>query len=205
VWIDHGIIKEEMNPFSHEAMLPLPTIYDISAIAYFQQYNEDPIIQDKIDDIIDYVLTPEFQAFPEGYGLLWVKERRIYHSCGWNPMLPMYDQYEYPGHVGNYAILNYLTMMSYYKNAIKSKWFINGMNFVDQFKTERETYIFPKEYLSRKCSAPGFESDFLGFNTNKHEIYLNAANMKRKHNEREVLIREMISTLNVLEIKDRIK
>lgn len=204
-WSNHGIMKDEMNPFSEEARIPLPTIYDISAIAYFQQYNKDPIIQGKIDDIIDYILTREFQAFPEGYGLLWVKERRIYHACGWNPMLPVYDDYKRPGHIGSYAILNYLTMMSYYKSAVKSEWFIHGMDEIDQFKTQRETYLFPKEYLSKKCSAPGFESDFIGFNTNKHEIYLNAANMRLKYNERETLIRELISTLNILEIKERIK
>ncbi len=202
-WLEHGVIKDEMNPFSKRAEIPLPTIYDVSAMAYYQQYNKDPMIQQKIEDIMEYILTPEFQALPEGYGLLWVKERRIYHACGWNPLLPMYDSYKRPGHLGNNAILNYLTMMSCYKNAIKSKWFIDGLNYIDQFKTERGTYLFPKEYLSRKCSAPGFESNFMGFNTNKHELYLNSENMKLRYKEREALIRELISTVNVLEIKER--
>lgn len=95
-------------------------------------------------------------------------------------------------------------MMSHYKNAVKSKWFISSMNYIDQFKTEQGTYLFPKEYLRKTCSSPGFESNFMGFNINKHEIYLNAANMKLKYKEREALIRELISTLNVLEIKDHI-
>lgn len=184
--------------------LPLPTTYDLSAMAYFQQYNQDPGIQSKIDDIIEYILTEEFQALPEGYGLLWVKERHIYHACGWNPTLPMYEDYIRPGHLSHNAILNYLTLMSYYKNAIQSKWFVDGMNYLDQFKTERGTYLFPKEYLNRKCSAPGFICDFLGLNTNKHEIYLSLENMKLRYKVRESFLRELISAINVHEIKERI-
>ena len=36
-------------------------------------------------DIIMFILDPKFQKIREGYGLLWVKDRRRYYACGWSP------------------------------------------------------------------------------------------------------------------------
>jgi len=62
-----------LNPFGKSAETPLPTIYDISALAYFPNAYKNSENQAKIDDIIEYILDPEFQKIREGYGLLWDK------------------------------------------------------------------------------------------------------------------------------------
>jgi hypothetical protein len=197
MWEDRGILKDELNPFSDEAAKPLPTIYDLSALAYFRYYVNDAAVLDKIEDIADYILDPDFQKIPEYYGLIWVKSRRTYNACGWCPKLPLYNENEK-------VLLNYLHMMSNFKAALKSEWFCEGLNYLEQFRTEKGTYLFPKEFLSRKCLCPSATSSYLGININCHAAYLNEANMKLKHNERETLIRELVSTLNVLEIKSKI-
>lgn len=199
-WENRGIIKDELNPFSIDPIKPLPTIYDISALAYFQKYNMDPQIKNKIEDVAEYILDPEFQKLPENYGLIWNKNKRIYHACGWAPKLPLYKGNE----VSNeYAILSYLHMMSNFDVALKSEWFSDGLNYLEQFRTEKGTYLFPKEYLWRKILCPSGTSDYLGININCHAAYLNEANMKLKRNERELLIRGLVSTLNVIEIRKK--
>ena len=199
-WLDRGIIKDALNPFSREAKSPLPTIYDISALAYFPEEHKNSSIRDRIDDIVEYVLDPEFQKIPEYYGLLWNRSRRIYHACGWGPALPLYENYDRPGHIGGNSVLNYLKLMSNFTAAHQSKWFVNGMNFVRQFRTDRGTYIFPKEFLDGKSAGLGSMSDMMGMNAKLDEAFLNESNMSLKRSEREILIRELVSTLNMLEI-----
>lgn len=186
-WIDKGVLKDELNPFRDEK--PLPTIYDITAMAYFPKQYMDSEIQTKIDDIITYVLEPRFQEIPEGYGLLWVKSRRIYHGCGWSPTLPCYENYNRPAGYDIYWFLYYFNLMSCFKKSHESKWFKCCLEHTDQFQTEKGTYIFPKEYLHQKYIT---------------EAFLNESNMRLKQNEREKLQRELISTLFMLKIRDRI-
>jgi hypothetical protein len=90
--------------------------------------------------------------------------------------------------------------MSNFKIARKSKWYINCLNYVEQFRTEKGTYIFPKEYLDGKNSCPGSTSNVLTVNLKPEEAFLSETNMKLKRNEREILIRELVSTLSMVEI-----
>ena len=188
-WADIGVLKDDLNPFSRFAKEPLPTIYDISALAYFPDTCKNSENQAKIDDIIEYILDPEFQKIREGYGLLWVESRRIYHACGWSPTLPLYEDYNGPQNLSVNSVLNYLYMMSNFRAAHKSKWFKNCINYVEQFRTEKGTYIFPKEYLYRKYIDKAF---------------LNESAMKLKRTEREIIIRELVSTLIMVEINKRV-
>lgn len=64
--------------------------------------------------------------------------------------MPLYGDYNRPRHLGGYSVLNYLRMMSKFKVACKSKWFSDCISYVEQFRTEKGTYIFPKEYLNKK-------------------------------------------------------
>ena len=147
-WADRRIIKDDLNPFSKMAQIPLPTIYDISALAYFSHYQNDSTTQAKVDDIVEYILDPEFQKLPEGYGLIWDKYNRRYFACGWSPTLPIYEDYYRPKSLSSYSVLSYLVMMSNFRVAIKSKWFKNCMNHLEQFRTEKGTYLFPKKRKS---------------------------------------------------------
>lgn len=188
LWAEIGVLKDELNPFSTSAMKPLPTIYDISALAYLQDVYMISENQTKIDDIIEYILDPEFQKIREGYGLLWDKTKRRYYACGWNPTLPLYEDYNRPQHLNN-DILNYLNIMSKFRASHKSTWFKYCINYIEQFRTERGTYIFPKEYFHRKYIDKAF---------------LNESDMKLKRTEREFIMRELISTLNMMEINEKI-
>jgi hypothetical protein len=192
IWSDVGVLKDELNPFSSVAAKPLPTIYDVSAMAYYADICTDPEITKKIDDIITYILDPEFQKIRLGYGVLWVKARRIYIACGWSPTLPLFESDGRLIRLIQFPALEYLDVMSHFKTARKSEWFHDCLNHFEQFKTEKGTYIFPNEYhyLHKKYIDRAF---------------LNETNMSLKRNERELKKRELVSTMKMLEIYRRIE
>jgi len=183
-WADVGVLKDELNPFSKFVEKPLPTVYDIRALAYYQDMCSSPDKRAKINDIIAYILEPKFQEIREGYGILWVKDKRIYQACGWSPTLPLYKTPNNPAHV-LYGLLDYLPFMSKFEIARQSKWFADCLQYLDQYKTESGTYLFPKEYLHKKYVD---------------KAYLSEANMALKRNERDLLKREIVSTMKMVEI-----
>lgn len=89
-----------------------------------------------------------------------------------------------------YYLLKYLDMMSNFKEAHNSKWFKDCINYFEQFRTEKGTYIFPKEYLNKKYIDKAF---------------LNESNIQLKRTEREITIRELVSTLTMIEINKRVE
>ena len=189
IWDEIGVLKNELNPFNLSADKPLPTIYDIWSLGYYTNLCTDTEKTKKINDIVTYILNPEFQKIREGYGLIWVEARRIYHSCGWSPTLPLYEIENRPIQSCPYPLLDYLDFMSHFKIAHKSKWLHDCLNHFEQFKTEKGTYIFPKEYLHKKYIDKAF---------------LNETNMSLKRNERDLLKRELVSTMKMVEIYNRI-
>jgi hypothetical protein len=182
-WTDVGIVKEELDPFSQSAQKPLPTIYDISALAYFQ--DSKPENRAKIDAIIKYILDPGFQKIREGYGLLWDKEKRIYRACGWSPTLPLCEDKE-PSPYFTRTVLDVMSILSKFGAAHKARWIEQCVNHVERYRTQRGTYLFPKEYFGRKYVKKAF---------------INKSNMALKHAEQDKILREVVSTLVIAEIK----
>lgn len=199
-WAEWGILREEMSPFSRAAECPLPTIYDLSAMAYFPEKHKDADIQKKIDEIAAYVLDPEFQKIPEYYGLLWDQQKRRFYACGWAPVLPLYENRDGHGMGDVRTLFSRLHIMSHFDSARRSKWYSDCLDYLAQFRTERETYIFPKKYLDEKSSSPGSISRMLSMPSKPAEAFLNSENQKRSHGERELLLRELLGTINMLEI-----
>ena len=126
-------------------MCRLPLIYDIVMLAeaYNSVSNE---IQDKIDSIINYVVSPGYDAILDGYGILYAPPRK-YYSMGWDCKKPFNDNQNY-----GYPNIHRLLLYSCFPSAVKTKWFQNSIDFLTQFKTSCGTYSFPREYLIEKNS-----------------------------------------------------
>ncbi len=110
--------------------------------------------------------------------------------CGWSPTLPLYESDGRPVQRVPFPALDYLDFMSHFRTAQKSQWFQDCLNHFEQFKTEKGTYIFPNErqYLHKKYIDKAF---------------LNETGMSLKRDERQLLKRELVSTMKMLEIKRR--
>lgn len=143
------IIKPELDPCIGDT--PLPIIFDIFCLSYFPQENLNKDYRKKINVIIEYILDDRFQSLPEGYGYLsYISSsgKRTVYGCGWSPVLPGFFSFDSQPQLK--SIILYLDLMSHFKVAIKSNWFKNCMDHLEQYRNNSGTYSFPSNYLSDK-------------------------------------------------------
>jgi hypothetical protein len=172
---DHRILKAELYTQNHEFRLPL--IYDIIGLKELYYFVSDEI-KDKISVIIKYIDSPEYNRFDFHYGI--IKLDKKYHAVGWDCMLPNYHK---DVNTDYSLLLQRLELYSHFPIILKGKWFNDNIELLEKFKTARETYILPKEYLRE---------------TNKHWLLGN--HMKLGENKKAAP-QELESTFWVLKIK----
>lgn len=126
---------------AHGNKIRLPMIYDIVSMAEVY-YLVSADIQAKIDNIIDYIISPEYDAVDFGYGILCGAKEGSYYAMGWDCKKPFNDHQDY-----SYPNLHRLLLYSCFPTAAKSEWFKNAADYLSQYKSESGTYIFPKDYL----------------------------------------------------------
>lgn len=120
--------------------LALPLIYDIVMMAAV--YKQSPaIINTKIDNIIEYVISPEYDVVVPMYGIRFASPNK-YYAMGWDCKKPFNDKQDFSN-----PNLHRLLLYSSFPNVVKTAWFQNAIDYLTQFKTSSGTYIFPKEYL----------------------------------------------------------
>lgn len=187
---DRKAVKKDLNPFDRLAKTPLPTIYDLHALAHFPLKYKTPIIEKKINDIISYILQPEFQKLPSGYGVIYSYSVKRYHACGWSPTLPNYLDYPRPKNFTQHKILPVMEIMSKFKVAHNSTWFTGNLSFLDHYKTKKGTFSFPQEFLRYKY---------------QDQAFLNDSIMTTTRNVRKEVLLEVISTIKMYEIYYNIK
>ena len=130
---DRPIIKPEIN--GH-----LPMIYDMVAMeAVYDHVTAQ--VQAQIDNIIEYVISPDYDIVEPMYGISCTAPRK-YYAKGWDCKKPFNDNQDYSN-----PNLHRLLLYSTFPSAVKSAWFKNALDFLSQYKTTSGTYIFPKEYL----------------------------------------------------------
>jgi hypothetical protein len=127
----------------------IPLIYDIYGLAALANISNKEITA-KIQKVIQYILSPEYNRFITFYGILSSGKRR-YHAMGWDCKLPFYFNDMDINRPNLY--LHRLELMAHFPNAVKCGWFERGLKHFESFKTEKGTYTFPKEYLLERESV----------------------------------------------------
>ena len=151
-----------------------PLIYDI--IGMFRLYDlKDPEIDKKITEIIAYISTDDFHnKISGGYGIL-VEGNGKYHGMGWDPKYPgWFDPASYIERGGDRIgfgipkLLYFAQSIVKYPIARKTKWFNDLLEYLEKYKTDNDTYIFPKDWLPEKSgyAVNGFH---LSFGENKRK------------------------------------
>lgn len=134
---DRPVIKPEI---ASGGRIRLPMIYDIVSMAAI--YNcVSAETQEKIDNIIEYVISPEYDIVEPMYGILCAAPKK-YYAMGWDCKKPFNDNQGYSN-----PNLHRLLLYSAFPTAVKSAWFQNALGYLSQYKTKNGTYIFPEDYL----------------------------------------------------------
>jgi hypothetical protein len=164
-WKNSKFIKPELSrgkDFSY------PFIYDI--LGMFRLYDlKNPAINQKINDIIDYISNDEFHSkIEDGYGILISGEKK-YHGQGWDPKYPgWFDVAGYMENDNAPKLLFFAQNIIKYPSARKTKWYNDLLNYLEKYKTENDTYIFPKEWL-KESSGYAVQGHHVSFGENRRK------------------------------------
>ncbi len=163
-WIDSPIIKPQLLK---EYGFCYPMVYDLIGLRSMYRL-DDCNINEKIDSVIKYIVCDDFHnKIKDGYGILVAGQGR-YHGMGWDPKLPGYFDVSDYARTSPHKMVFYANIISRYPVAVKSRWYSDVIEHLEQFKTEIGTYCFPKEYL-REQSGYAVQGFHLGLGENKRK------------------------------------
>ena len=141
--------KPLVNPEFYDS---LPMIWDIYALAHWPEALASDETQRQIDEVIAYILHPDYQALREGYGVMRASKRR-YYSIGWSVHLPGYGSLEFDRPIHEHMFVQRLELMAHLSIARQSEWFRDCVQHLERFRTEQGTYRFPGRYLREGASG----------------------------------------------------
>lgn len=162
VWKDKKFIKKSL--FDNGPVYPL--IYDI--IGLHKLYGAiDSKVDEKLDSIISYISTDEFHnKISDKYGIV-ICDGNKYYSMGWDPKYPGW--FDVAGYLENNRAPKLLFFAQYIKKypiAVKTKWFNDLLIYIEKYKTENGTYLFPAEWLQEKTGY-AVEGSHISFGENR--------------------------------------
>jgi len=178
----YEVVKEEFTP---DGELHLPYIHDVYLLSAMQDAGPDAETSGKIEQVISYVLHPDYQALDRCYG--YVREVRNgkahYYVLGWAAMLPGYNA---PLKKNKPAmLLQRLELMCHFPVACRHEWTLRCLDYLDQYRTAAGTWVLPREYLTEKP---------VGY-------WVFGAHMGLEEDRRSKLSIELESTFRMLKIK----
>ncbi len=158
-----------VNPrLYQDNIIVLPWIYDIYGFAAIYQKSDANLIK-KIDAIIQYILTPEYQRFPHGYGSIVLSKSRAL-LMGWSVHIPGFFGYQDTQSDFIWkSLVQCVALMASFPAAQRHSWFRESMKCLDGFKTERGTYILPKHYITESKSGYWISGQRMGLGENRHK------------------------------------
>lgn len=160
-WANVPLIDPSIYPGEN---LRLPLIHDVNGYAALFADWTDTRTRDMVDTVVRYILDPRYQALREGYGIVTNGKRR-YWAMGWSVHLPGYPGApSRPPHLG---LIGRLATMSAFPAARSHPWYTQSLNYLESFRTQRGTYLFPRELLPEKKASPWVMGTHVGQGENR--------------------------------------
>ncbi|MFC1601119.1 hypothetical protein ACFL34_02075 [Candidatus Sumerlaeota bacterium] len=173
-----------VNPeFIPDGEFGLPYIHDLYALSAFPADLKTAAVSRKINELVRYVLAPEFQALPSEYGLLRAGKGR-YYAIGWGCNLPGYDGSDLHPRAAKMFVQR-VELMAHFAVARKHAWFRGALKHLEGFRAETGTYLFPRAYLHEA----------------RDSYWVSGAHMGLEEDRRRPRALELESTFRMLRIK----
>lgn len=137
-----------------------PLIYDLHLLANMPQKLVTSAVREKIDSVIAYILDPAYQTLPDGYGIIQAA-RRKYYAMGWSVHLPGYNGMA-ADHPRAGSFVQRIVLMSNFAPAREHRWYREGVQFLEGFRTAQGTYRFPRSLLPEKRSGYWVTGAYMG-------------------------------------------
>jgi hypothetical protein len=141
----------------------LPWLHDIRGIASCSSIMTDVALRKKAEEVVRMILTEEYQKLPRGYGL--GKYGNRYYMIGWSMKLQGYQEEREEKFIGS-LLLN-LEMLARFKNARKSEWFVQCLEYLEKFSNDSGTYLFPRAGLPEQKLGYWVRGNKMGIEENR--------------------------------------
>jgi hypothetical protein len=143
----YAVVKEEFTPSGE---FRLPNIHDIYMLSAIQDSGPAADVAAKIEQVVSYVLHPDYQALDPAFGYVRQQHdgKAHYYVLGWAASLPGYSS---PLKKGRPAVLlQRVELMCHFPVACRHQWTLRCLEYLDQYKTGAGTWSFPREYITEK-------------------------------------------------------
>lgn len=158
--LNHNLVDPQIYP---NQQFTLPWIHDVYAFSHLNIVLESNQYREKVERIMEMVLTPEYQSLPWSYGIAKYGER--YYVLGWAVQLPGYS--ESPEGRLFAEMLLVLDAFAPFACIRKSSWFKNSMEYLEKFRTEEGTYSFPRTWLPERKRGYWVGGEYMAYDERK--------------------------------------
>ncbi|MBM4046309.1 MAG: hypothetical protein FJ279_14455 [Planctomycetes bacterium] len=145
---------------------PLPLIHDLYGLSGLPSETLSAATRSKVRAVVGYVLRPEFQALPDGYGYLSDTAKRQVWAGGWGVYLPGTRGFSL-SHRDAAFFVQRLELMAHFSAAARSGWFRSSLQHLEQYRTKDGTYRLPSRYLSEKRTGYYVHGAYMGLGENR--------------------------------------
>lgn len=164
IWREKKFIKK--NLFDNGPVYPL--IYDIIGLHKLYELKRLDV-DEKINCIIGYITTNEFHdVVSDGYGIV-ICDKKKYYSMGWDPKYPgWFDISHYIESINAQKLLFFAEYISHYSIATRTRWFRELHDYLNKYKTENGTYVFPVKWFKEQ-QGYAIQGNHLSFGENRRK------------------------------------
>ncbi|MHA1935607.1 MAG: hypothetical protein ACW97A_10010 [Candidatus Thorarchaeota archaeon] len=139
----HRFINPDLYP---DQQFRLPWIHDIRGITHCSSIMDSKSQRKKAERVVEMILSSEYQGIPQSYGV--ARYGRKYYVVGWAVHLPGFASL--PEGREFAEMLLSMEMLAPFSCVRKSAWFRKALAYLELFKTEFDTYSFPRTWLPER-------------------------------------------------------
>ncbi len=170
--------RKLLNPETNHR---LPTIWDVYLLALMPRTVRIEEIKQAESAIIDYILTDEYQHYPEGYGILFDPRTGKYYAHGWNIYLPGWFHLDFLHPFHEASFLQRAELLSHFRQARSTQWLQKSLTHLQTFQTATGSYRLPPSYMKEGTSG----------------YYVTGAYQRLEENRRRKVALELDSTFRI--------
>jgi len=141
----HQLIDPAIYP---QGEMKLPWIHDVNAFLHSATMMEDKRLRSKVETVMEFVLTPEYQKLPPGYGVIRCPSGK-YYMMGWSVHLPGYF-----GSAGEHCdfgrLLLWMSIAKRSRTVREHQWFRRSLSLLEGYTGEDGLTLFPREFMPEK-------------------------------------------------------
>jgi hypothetical protein len=155
-----------LNPVLYpDGEMKLPWIHDINAFLHSSFIMEDSQLTRKVEVVVDFILSPDYQKLHPDYGVIRSESGR-YYVMGWCVHLPGYLGLNLREEdFGRLLLL--LNLLSRSKTAREHSWFKRSFASLKKFRSEDGLIAFPRRFLPEKKFGYWVSGSRMGLETNR--------------------------------------